>query len=64
MIVGVEPLRPLGGHASVTHDHIGVLEDTEPEKMGRQGSLVDLQRTAGVVGDASGIRTPLLAGHG
>ena len=64
MIVGVEPLRPLGGHPGVAHDHVGVLEDAEPEEMGREGPLVDLQTATGVVGNAGCIRTPLLAGHG
>ena len=64
MIVSVEPLTSLGGHARVAHVEVGVLIDLEPEKVCRQGPLVDLQTVAGVVGDARGIGSALLTGHG
>ena len=40
VVICVELLRSLGGHPGVTHHHVGVLEDAEPEQMCRQRALV------------------------
>ena len=64
VIILIKSLASLRGHTGMSHDEVGVLMDLEPEQMGRQGTLVDLEGAAGVVGDSGRICTPLLAGHG
>ena len=63
MVVCIESLAALSGHARVAHDEVGVLIDLEPEQVCRQGPLVDFQTAAGVVGDAGGIGAPLFTRH-
>ena len=49
---------PLSGHSAVPHHDVGVLRDKEVQLVGRAGALVDVEASAGVVGDARGVGSP------
>lgn len=64
MVVKVPFFVPLGGHAGVSHDEMGILTETEPHPMSHPGSFLDVQTLTGEVGNPGGISAPGLAGDG
>ncbi len=57
MIVSVPFGVPLSGHAGVSHDHLCIVRDEKSGLAGWAGTLVDVGRAAGVIGNTGGIRT-------